>query len=80
MNAPVMMLCCSTDEKVLVPSVKEKCFKCGGGVWVTYASLEIAARRGAKYVCFKCVQDLKEIKLEPIAPGQMDEVKKIFEK
>lgn len=80
MKAPILMLCLSTDEEVPIPSVKENCFNCKGGVWVTYASLEIASRRGAKYICPKCVQNFDKITLEPLAPGQMDEAKNFLRK
>jgi hypothetical protein len=53
--------------------------RCGAGVWITPASLDIATERGAAVVCTECARALGPSILEPPTEEQLREIDRELE-
>jgi hypothetical protein len=70
----VLLVCMPEKSKHCHGSRLKTCHKCGGGVWVTPASL-MAAGSKAKLVCTKCVgDDVAEAVIKDMTDGQLREI------
>ena len=74
------MLCIRTSEIPHVPSEERKCGKCGTGVWVSFASLGLAAEHGAQFICPECALEQTKgkdrITFQKPTPEQVAEIVK----
>lgn len=80
MNSYIICEAVTENSRVEIPSVKKTCFKCAKMVWVSHASLKLAEKRKALYVCISCALEMDEFNedavVESISKEQVEEMKK----
>lgn len=73
-----VVLCVRCTSPAFVHSVTRTCIECRASVWVSMATVELAVRERAFYVCTECIPalgDANEVfKAKPPTPEQLLEM------
>jgi len=76
------IMCVRTTEEIHVPSVIRMCTKCAHEIWISHASLDLAKKNNAQFICFECFMKRLEslppdrkVVLAPMTEEQMKEIK-----